>query len=77
MALNLVSLALDPGKRKNDHLPGKHLLVELVATVFNWWVKVDHLVGNPQLMDNILGKENNMVCFNKMSAVCRYSIFSN
>lgn len=65
MVPNLISLALDPGKGKDDHFPGKHLLVELVATVFNWWIKVDHLVGNPQLMDNILGKENNIVCDKK------------
>lgn len=52
----LISLALDPGKRKDDHLPRKHLLVELIATVFNRWVQVDHLVSNPQLMDNVLGE---------------------
>ena len=51
----LVSLALDPGQRKDDHLPGKHLLVKLVATVFNRGIQIDDLVSYPQLMDNILG----------------------
>lgn len=50
----LVSLALDPGERKNDRLPSKHLLVELVAAVLNGWVEVNHLISDPQLMNHIL-----------------------
>lgn len=50
----LVSLALNPGQRKDDRLPGKHLLVEFVTAVFNWWIQIDHLVGDSQLVDYIL-----------------------
>ena len=60
----LVSLALNSGKRKDDHLPGKHFLVELVATVFNRRVQVDHLVSDPQLMDHILVKGKNSLLLN-------------
>lgn len=51
---DLISLALDSGKRQNDHLPSKHFLVKPVAAVFNRRVQIDDLVCDPQFMDDIL-----------------------
>lgn len=53
----LVSLALDSGQGQDHHFPGEQFLIKFVPAVFNGWIQVNDLVGNAQLVDNILQGE--------------------